>query len=56
MDDTPEHDDRNPKHRNRDGQQGTHEPWKEPGQRSQQTQKQEKVGPTGSKPAGGNNN
>lgn len=49
----PPHPD--PKNRNRSGQQGTHEPWKEPGQRSQQTQRQDQVAPTGRRPAGGTN-
>lgn len=46
---------RDPKNRDRSGQQGTHEPWKEPGQRSQQTQHQDQVAPTGRRPAGGTN-
>ncbi|MFL9825759.1 hypothetical protein [Rhodoplanes sp. SY1] len=44
-----------PKTRDKSGQQGTHEPWKEPGQRSQQTGHQGKVAPTGRRPAGGTN-
>lgn len=45
----------NPKNRDTSGQQGTHEPWKKPGQRSQQTGRQEQVAPTGRRPAGGTN-
>lgn len=44
-----------PKKRDKHGQQGTHEPWKEPGQRSQQTGHQDQVAPTGRRPAGGQN-
>lgn len=44
-----------PKDRDKSGQQGTHEPWKRPGQRSQQSGDQDQVAPTGRRPAGGQN-